>query len=767
MRLKILYFVVIVFLTQAVKAQIPVGSWQIHLPYQNVKCIANAGNYIYGASASGLFSYNKNNGEIRDLSKIDGLSDVEPSTLAYSSKSEVLVIGYKNGNIDLWSENSTPINISDIKRKLISADKRINHILIIDAYAYLSCGFGIVVINTDKQEVADTYIIGEGSTFVNINELAYNDSCFYAATNNGIFKANRNNNLLVDYKNWSRITNVPNSDKSFSSVAWYNEHLFALYDDEDFNGDTLYQFYNNQWSYFDTTITTIRKVNVSKGKLILLLSYNVWVLNDDLEKEKIIYTYGESGSEPNYALIDDNNYVYIADKNKGIVKYGWVEDISFIYPNGPMYPDAVDIKIYNNKLLAAGGSPSNPWADKGAYTYINGSWNSYNKKIFDEFDGLFNISTVVIDPSRTDAFYGGSHGYGLVEFSQNEVFNVYDETNSILQTISGYGHGYLRIDGLAFDYTNNLWILASKSPKPIYVKKADGDWINFEFNNIISSAEMNQIIVTQSDHKWSIINGYGLFAFSVNGTIDDFTDDQYKKFMIKDDEGNSISTEINVITEDKEGLIWVGLNGGVAVYSNPENVFGDQAIYASRPIIEVDNDYQYLLHTEAITDIAIDGGNRKWFATQNSGVYLMSPDGKTQILNFNEKNSPLISNNVMSIGINHDSGEVFFGTDKGIVSYKSTATAGDDEFSNVYVYPNPVREDYDGIITITGLASDVDVKITDISGNLVYKTTATGGQAVWNGKSLNGEKVHTGVYLVFCTNDDGTKTHITKLLFVN
>ena len=121
---------------------------------------------------------------------------------------------------------------------------------------------------------------------------------------------------------------------------------------------------------------------------------------------------------------------------------------------------------------------------------------------------------------------------------------------------------------------------------------------------------------------------------------------------------------------------------------------------------------------------------------------------------------------VINIGINHESGEVFFGTDKGLVSYRGSATMGSDDFKDVYVYPNPVRNTYEGDITIRGLVSEANVKITDISGNIVYETSAEGGQATWNGKNFDGRRVNTGVYIVFCTNEDGSKTHITKLLFI-
>ena len=175
----------------------------------------------------------------------------------------------------------------------------------------------------------------------------------------------------------------------------------------------------------------------------------------------------------------------------------------------------------------------------------------------------------------------------------------------------------------------------------------------------------------------------------------------------------------------------------------------------------------FLLFTETILDIAVDGGNQKWLATDQSGVFLISDDGQETVLNFREENSPLLSNGVTGIGINQKSGEVFIATDQGLVSYGGIATEGASNFSDVYVYPNPVYPDYEGPITIAGLMENTVVKITDVSGDLVWETNSFGGQAVWDGRNFNGNKVATGVYLVMLATEDATRSHITKILFLH
>ncbi len=267
---------------------------------------------------------------------------------------------------------------------------------------------------------------------------------------------------------------------------------------------------------------------------------------------------------------------------------------------------------------------------------------------------------------------------------------------------------------------------------------------------------MAEIVIDDYDTKWiKTANGKGIIAFNEDGN---------KKKMLEG--GNLYSYIVHSIAHDFDGEIWIGTDDGIEIIYDPENVFFGN-IHSEQILAEQGGHYSPLLKNETVTAIAVDGANRKWLGTEKAGVFLVSDDGTEVIENFTEDNSPLLSNSIASIAINQDNGEVFFGTSEGIISFKGTATEGFDSHSDVYAYPNPVKPGYNGTIAVKGLVSNADVKITDISGNIVYECTAFGGQAIWNGKNFDGEKVHSGVYLVFSSNEDGTETMVTKIMFIN
>jgi hypothetical protein len=762
------------FLFIQVNSQIALGEWRDHLPYSEGLYVAKAENKVYCANASGLSYLDLTDNSINRLNKVQGLSDVGINTLAYNSELKILIIGYSNGNIDLI-ENNTIINISDIKRKSMIGSKSVNNVFFENDIAYLSCGFGIIVLDLKRKEIKDTYYIGENGVNIAVLDLTSNGSFFYAATEKGIYKADKSSPFLVDFANWGRITNIPNNDKEFCNIAFFNNKIFAVYNNGDnYYGDTLYTISEAGWQYVDSSMDS-RILTITEGpdKLLICGTSKVYIYRPDLDSLDYIYTYGNFNINSSQAICDNNNseLLWVADKSSGLVR----KDLSTGYgnsylPNGPPNSKAFSITAGNKEVWVCAGGRDGSWNSLfrvgNAFVFSDNNWTS---KTWNEtsYGSVRDIVKAVFYPGDQSRVFIAAWGSGLLELKDKELINIYKTNNSSLQTIYD-GQDYIRLGGICFDAENNLWVTNSGVPNPISVLTPSGDWFSFPYGSLFNNADIGEILVTQTGNKWVLLpRGRGLFAFNENGTFEDHNDDDYKAFSVLDETGAIITNDIYDIAEDKNGTIWLATNKGAVAYFNPDNIFETSDFYAQKIILDLDGSAQYLLETEIVTCIAVDGANRKWFGTQNSGVYLMSEDGTDEIYRFNADNSPLFSNSILSIDVEPASGEVFIGTDKGIISFRGTATEPNNLFGEVYAFPNPVNHDYQGDIVIKGMVANSNVKITDIAGNLVFETNALGGQAIWNGKTIDGEKVKTGVYLAFCTNEDGSKTHVAKILVIN
>jgi len=766
------YLILFCFLFNTLSAQgIPIGQWRDHVSYNSGVAVADAGNRIYCATNSSLFYFNREDNSVNRMTKINGLSDIGISALDYHENTRTLVIAYNNSNIDLLANNRI-INISDIKRKNIPGKKNINRITFHDNYAYLSTGFGIVELDLKRHEIRNTYHIGIGGEHIEVFNLTYNDSLFMAATEKGVFMADKNAPNLGNFEYWHLDTTLAEPLAKYSDIAYYGQKLIVNKSGANLSGDTILYFENGGWHYFDTIFTNkIHAMTVSKNRLVLSYNYYVRVFDESFNQVRGVFGYNNTYAEPRYAILDVYGSVWIADKRMGLVYYAWEESNRVITPNGPPTNNVFKMHAHNGELWVAPGlrdasTWNNMWNQDGIFSFIDGKWEIIDKDIAPALDTIHDIVSVIVDPDDSKRLYAATWRRGLLEFYDRQFVNIYTDINSPLSSINQMY--WIGVGGLAFDNDRNLWMTNSSVSNAITVKTKNNQWFTFNFPALLNDNVVGEIVIDDYNQKWAILGrGHGLLVFSHNNTLANTGDDKAKKLTGAVGNGNLPSMLVTALAKDRNGEIWVGTDKGIAVFYSPGNVFTNNNFDAQQILVEFGGYNQYLLESETVTAIAVDGANRKWVGTSTSGVFLLSADGTEQLLHFTELNSPLFSDNIKDICIDHESGEVFFGTSNGIISYKGTATKGEIEYSNVYAYPNPVRPNYNGFIAIKGLVTDVDVRITDVAGNLVYSTIAEGGQAVWNGRTLNGDRVASGVYLVFCSNTDGSKTFVTKILFLN
>ena len=752
---------------------VPIGQWKSHLPYNGVLSVVDAGEKVYCANSISAFSYNKTDNSYERLSTAAGFSEVGIRGIHYDKNNEILVIIYTNSNIDFLFGNEI-FNFPFIKTGNINGDKNIYHSYFLGDTAILSCGFGIVLFDLEKRESPATYFFTDtAGANMRVNQSTVFNNAIYAASVSGLYRGDLNEANLQDFSKWdslSGIDGLPVGDVKY--ITTFQNALYAMV------ADTIYKFDGTIWNQF--FFESGWKTNQIKSTDDQLLITQINGANEPADTCRVLMmdidgavTEITSATDLGYtwqADLDAEGILWIADSYRGLVRF---EDNNYSYfePDGPSSSRVQDMASINGTLYVAPGETDATWIylfnRDGFFQYdIYGNWSAINNYAFAQLDTTLDFITVEPDPN-SGLTYFGSYGGGLVEYNKDAY------------TIKIYKQGYLsgtpgdpanyRVAGLAMDATGNLWISNFGAVNPIVVKRADGTWkyINPGMPIDIGN-QVAQIQIDEYNTKWiQLPRGNGILVYNENLTLDDDSDDLIKVLGSGAGNGNLHTNYINCLAVDKQGEVWVGTAEGITIFYNPSEVFsGSTAGDATQPLVNLGGFYEQLLRNDIVNTIAVDGANRKWVGT-NSGAFLISADGTEQLLYFNTDNSPLISNGVINIEIDDITGDVYFGTANGIISYRYTATDGVEEIDKVSVFPNPVRPEYNGLIAINGLTENAEIKITDVAGRMIYATTALGGQAIWDGKGYSGDRAQTGVYLVYSSNEDGSETYVAKILIVN
>jgi len=747
----------------AQKAEVPIGEWRIHLPYNAVNSIAESPNFLFVGAERGFYSFHKKSGEMELHSKVNGFSDVEVKRLKYHSGLNLLFIAYENTNIDILQGNSV-FNISDILRKSILGQKTINDVHFEGNFAYLSCSFGIVIVDLVKKAVSDSYLnIGPNGVATTINSLAFYGDTIFAATNIGVLKAPKTGLNLSDFNSWTGPIEVQNNGNSRLLRVFKNEMFCEI--------NQLLRIYDGQrWRYKGDTIPQYkrdtRSIELCHDHLVIVqvplrpeVSPGITIIDPNGSQRFI------KENVNNFAILDDEKSIWTGGDFTGLVKINSAGQYGFTRPNGPQRASAFSMTPVNDQMWVAGGGVSPQWnpifSNAGFYIFENGLWKP--RLPIPEIEFAYDILTIAADASGTEVF-AGSHGFGLIHLRNNQLVSVYTDQNSILDKSGG---GFVQVDGLAYDSEGNVWMTNYDSDKPLKVRTPKGEWNEFE----MPSKRPTEIVIDRADNKWMISKDFsvGIMVFKETEGVLSSASETPLSLSNSVGRGSLPSNEVNALALDQDGELWVGTSEGLAVFYNPAGVYDSnrpEFREAKRFIIDDGQDVGYLLGSEVINDIQVDGANRKWVAT-NTGVWLIAADGSEVLRHFTTQNSPLLSDVVNCVGILAKTGEVFFGTSRGIVSYRGDATGATDVHGNVTIFPNPVRPGYDGPITINGLPTNATVKITDIAGRVVYEMISNGGTAVWDGNNFNGERAQTGIYLFITANEEDKDPKVTKLLLVN
>lgn len=771
-------------------AQVKVGQWKDHLSYNSCNTVAKAGDAVYASNGTGIIKYTISDGSTELISKINGLSDIGITLLRYNPYNGALLIVYNNANIDIL-KNGEFTNFSDIKNKSITGKKNINEVVFKNNIAYLSCGFGIVVFDTDRLEIKDTYLIGPGGSYINVYQLEYTDTTFIAATTGGLYRANTST-LLNDFQNWSLVSGVPAG--TYNGVVKYGNKLVANYSPYAANNtvlgkDTLYN-YNGITGWQKDTI---KPFPYSLKKLIRNGSYFT-----DIEAFGAFESYNPAGSRSAYYTGYSFGYANINDVSVDFSKPEyWIADLSqgFIRSDGPFsfnhtskisvngthsnFVNSID--IFDGKVLSSPtkidetGTPH--YSKEGLNLYQDNEWSYVKESVVDT---VFDYTFAMIDRNDPARFWAGSWFQGLCEYYNGQLIKIHNSINSAIPAMPAYAYWH-RVAGLSTDQSGNLWVGSSEVQNFLTVRKTNGTFQNFNFGSV--TPYVGRILADKHDQIWvtfprsagaigtlgsvTYSTAIGLAVFKNNNFAPVNHPVNFKFLTLQEGQGKLPDPYVYAIAEDLNGQIWIGTSQGIAVFYNPENIFTGANYDAQQILITQDTHVQILLGTEKVTAITVDGANRKWVGTVAAGIFCFSPDGQQEIYHFTADNSPLFSNVVQDLAYNETTGDIFIGTDQGMQSYRTDIIKGEKEYKEVHAYPNPVKPGYTGNVYVKGLIDQSVVKITDINGNLVWETKSQGGQIAWGLKNIKGQKVAPGIYFASCALTDGSISAMAKILVMN
>lgn len=739
-----------------------IGQWRTELTYRNAVSVTASDNKVYCATELTFYSVDLTDGSMEPYTKVTGLSDVKTTLLAYDKSHDLLMVCYYNSNFDIIKDGVIT-NISDIKRKNIVGDKAIYCVYFLGDYAYLGCGFGIVVLDLLKNEIKDTYYIGPNGTNLQVNGITSDADYLYAATTSGLYRGSLSDPFLADFSRWHLFTSEEGSfPGNYTNAVTYQNVVLAS------KKDTVFQFTNNAWSpYYVRAGLDVKKMHAFPDQLIITH------IGSAGARTTVLHANGEMDSisvpQPLEAISAGGD-IWIADLYNGLQKYS-AGNLQTIFPNGPQSSKVFDLTVSSanhNLYVAPGGWNSSygfVYNQDGFFAELDDYWTHWDKTTNPELTDVWDFVCAAVNPANNLVYFGNMTN-GIYEFDDNAgITNHFDDENSSLTGANGDIQRVKAAD-IEFDRHGNMWVSNIGSLTPVCVRKADGTWLKFAPPFPVDQQWVTSIAFDDYDQVWFILPRQGVMVYNYGASLDSPNDDQWKQLINVPGSGNLPTLAVNCLAEDKDGSIWLGTETGVAVFYCAGDVFSPYGCEAQQIIVNSGGYNGYLLATENVKKILVDGANRKWVATDN-GLWLFSADGQEQLLHFTFDNSPLISNYVNSLAMDNSTGELYIGTDNGIMVYRGDATIGSDYSCGPVVFPNPVRENYSGPIAISGVVNDADVKITDANGILIYRTKANGGQVIWDGNNYSGERAKTGVYLVWAANTDGSVTCITKLLIIN
>lgn len=619
---------------------------------------------------------------------------------------------------------------------------------------YLSFQYSFAQIGTWKNYLA----------YSEVQQICSTGDILFVRASNGLYQYNQKDQSIYTYDKTNGL-----SDTNIKLIAWNRQakRLIAVYQNSNIDLiDTNNNITNISSLYTKTTTEdkTVSSIRIDGIYAYLICGFGIVKVN--MQRGEISDTYTLNHPEYPTSLPEEDN----SDYNK------YIDIIKTLKPDGPKYNYFGFMRFYNGKLYTCNGDYNH---SSGIQILKDNQWEIYqNEGISDvtgvSYPGAFCMD---IDPSDENHIFSGSRN-GLYEFRNGKFVKFYNNDNSPIEAFDLKNKEFELISGVKYDNQANLWIFNSQAPTASLIRMINGEFEKYNKKELMklndagftnkSNGELGNSVIDSKGKMWFVNNNWvtpALYQYDMEN--DNII--AYETFVNQDGASFSVNDGVRCVVEDLENNMWIGTSAGLLILERNEiNNNGSTFTQVKVPRNDGTSYADYLLAGIDVLCIAIDGGNRKWIGTKSNGVYLISSDNISQIHHFTIDNSKLLSNSVMSIAINPTSGEVFFGTENGLCSYISDATETNTEMNsdNVWAYPNPVEPGYTGLITITGLSFNADIKILSSNGIVVNEGRSNGGTYVWDGCDKKGRRVASGIYMVATATSNGEKGTVCKIAIV-
>lgn len=769
------------------------ADWIIHSPFAGAEQMAETKNRVYFTSAGSLFAYDKVADETLVLNQLNDLNDVDVTGIYVPFNGNRAVVAYSNGNMDLLTDNGKVYNLPDIKDSRVNS-KTINHIAFSDdgMQMLVATSFGIVRYNLEKMEVIDSGIFNKDITYTGYiggRPAVFTENTLYLLDSDGSIRS------LSTWKELGRLPHV-------TFMTSIGGELFATMNTEGYRlvkflypGDgnasfytTLTDNYANQLGIGNPTEPLLLRTDYAIRSFTLDGSQiGTYPITNDIAGKPFTATDGVGnmwfGFENGISNADiSSNPIYVANPiDPGTQSVKNVQHLAF-GPSGNLYMgNRGNSQIYNVTTTGHTGyqavmTPDGQFRNttpKG----LSLPWYGENNPNGYLFDAMF----ITEDASDPTSYYSGNLFHGIFKLSAIDGSELihYDEDNTNIALDNGF-----RILDAKFDTRGFLWVLREKieTGPCVHILTPDGiakgdavsaaDWAVLNDSEGFKSGRDGQFAISSGGRYIYVMGEKTLMVIDTKETASLSDDEAYQitNFRMSDGSGYISFDRLCRIMEDPaDGSLWVGTTDGVFYMPKPWDV-GSGIVDIVKPKVPRNDGTglaDYLLSSIKVFGLACDGAGHKWFTTDDSGVYMTNSKGTEILANYTASNSPLPSNRVFAVACNPDGdGRVYFGTEEGLMEYRSGYTAGAHDFNSVKIYPNPVKPDFRGQVTIEGLVDGSTVKIVSASGSLVAQITSEGGSAHWSPSSANGKRLPAGVYHVLASSNTASGKPVGKIMII-